>query len=179
MADRLVAYLGLPISQTDPTLSWRLVAEDQDSPTARNGFRETMAKQTQSYHGSEQVVYAVIPQFAEAPRRVDDVSAAELLKQMKGEQVMQEAVKVSHLLVRKMASLPRKSSLRRLYAARVRKACPGHLGNPMQEPPGLTLAANPAVACGTCSYFCPTRNVCKMFGDYPVTADLVCDAWEG
>jgi len=179
MAERLVAYLGLPISQTDPTVSWRLVAEDQDSATARNWFRDTVAKQTQSYHGSEQVLYATVPQFAEAPHRVDGVSSAELLKKLQGEQVLADSVKAAHLLARKMASLPRKSALRRIYAARVRTACPGHMGGPMVEPPGLALATNPVVSCGTCVHFCPTRSICKFYGDYPVTADLVCPSWEG
>jgi hypothetical protein len=179
MADRIVAYLGLPISQTDPTLSWRLVGEDQDTSAARLVFRDTMAKQTQSYHGSEQVLYAAIPQFAEAPRRVDGVSAAELMKQLEGEPIMQDTITAAHVLSKKMASLPRKSNLRRIYAARVRLACPGHTGGPMVEPPGLTLADNPAVSCGTCMHFCPTRNICKMYGDYPVTPNLVCPSWEG
>ena len=78
------------------------------------------------------------------------------------------------------ASLPHGSTLRRFLVATVKAACPGHLGNPMQVPPQLSRAHEPSeVSCGTCDYFCPTRNVCKMFGDYPVSADMVCSAWEG
>jgi hypothetical protein len=77
------------------------------------------------------------------------------------------------------ASLPHGSRLRRVLVATVKSACPGHLGNPMQVPPGLSVASAPGAACGTCTYFCPTRNVCKAFGDYPVSADMVCSAWQG
>ena len=77
------------------------------------------------------------------------------------------------------ASLPHGSPLRKYLVATVKTACPGHLGNPMQVPPALSVASAPGVACGTCTYFCPTRNVCKAFGDYPVSADMVCSAWEG
>jgi hypothetical protein len=75
------------------------------------------------------------------------------------------------------ASLPHGSRLRRILVAAVRAACPGHLGNPMQTPPGLSMAGEPGVACGTCEHYCPTRDVCKAFGDYPVSADMVCSAW--
>jgi hypothetical protein len=77
------------------------------------------------------------------------------------------------------ATLPHGSLLRRVLVASVKSACPGHLGNPMQVPPNLSRASAPGVACGTCMHFCPTRNVCKAFGDYPVSADMVCSAWEG
>ena len=76
------------------------------------------------------------------------------------------------------ASLPHGSPLRRFLVATVKAACPGHLGNPMQVPPQLSVASAPGVSCGSCTYFCPTRDVCKMFGDYPVSADMVCSAWE-
>jgi hypothetical protein len=76
------------------------------------------------------------------------------------------------------ASLPHGSPLRRLLVATVKAACPGHLGNPMQVPPQLSRASAPGVSCGSCTYFCPTRNVCKAFGDYPVSADMVCAAWQ-
>jgi hypothetical protein len=76
------------------------------------------------------------------------------------------------------ASLPHGSPLRRLLVATVKAACPGHLGNPMQVPPQLSLTSAPGVSCGSCTYFCPTRNVCKAFGDYPVSADMVCAAWQ-
>jgi len=77
------------------------------------------------------------------------------------------------------ASLPHGSPLRRFLVATVKEACPGHLGNPMQAPPGLSVASAPGMSCGSCTFFCPTRNVCKAFGDYPVSADMVCSAWEG
>lgn len=75
------------------------------------------------------------------------------------------------------ANLPHGSPLRRFLVATVKSACPGHLGNPMQMPPQLSRASAPGMACGTCDHFCPTRNVCKAFGDYPVSADMVCAAW--
>jgi hypothetical protein len=74
------------------------------------------------------------------------------------------------------ASLPHGSPLRRFLVAAVRAACPGHLENPMQVPLRLSKASAPGVSCGSCAYFCPTRNVCKAFGDYPVSADMVCAA---
>jgi hypothetical protein len=76
------------------------------------------------------------------------------------------------------ASLPEQSKLRRILMASVRLACPGHMGNPMQEPVGLSLAVDPNVSCGTCVYFCPTRKVCKFYGDFPVTDDMVCASWQ-
>lgn len=76
------------------------------------------------------------------------------------------------------AHLPHGSPLRRFLVATVKAACPGHLGNPMQVPPQLSLTSAPGVSCGSCTYFCPTRNVCKAFGDYPVSADMVCAAWQ-
>lgn len=45
-------------------------------------------------------------------------------------------------------------------------------------PPNLGLAESMDVACGTCVNFCPDTNVCMAFGDYPVEADLVCEAWQ-
>lgn len=76
------------------------------------------------------------------------------------------------------AGLPHGSPLRRFLVATVKAACPGHLGNPMQTPPQLSRASAPGVSCGSCTYFCPTRNVCKAFGDFPVSADMVCAAWQ-
>lgn len=75
------------------------------------------------------------------------------------------------------ARLPHGSLLRRFLVATVKVACPGHLGNPMQVPPQLSMASAPGVACGTCVHFCATRNICKAFGDYPVSADMVCSEW--
>lgn len=179
MPERIVAYMGLPISQADPTVSWRLLVDDQFSPEAGNVIRDVIQKQTQSTHGSEQILIAIIPGLSEAPARVDGASASSLLDQMGGRLYESPPVKAAHLLSRKMATLPRDSSLRRIYAARVRMACPGHMGGPMVEPPGLMPATDPAFACGTCMHFCPSRSICKMYGDYPVTFDLVCPSWQG
>ncbi len=45
-------------------------------------------------------------------------------------------------------------------------------------PPNLGSAISMAVSCGTCANFCPDTNTCMAFGNYPVDADLVCDAWQ-
>lgn len=45
------------------------------------------------------------------------------------------------------------------------------------SPPDLGPATSRAVACGTCAAFCPETGTCAAFGDYPVSADMVCDAW--
>lgn len=47
------------------------------------------------------------------------------------------------------------------------------------SPPNLGPASSRAVACGTCVNFCPETSTCMAFGDYPVSADMVCDAWQG
>jgi len=47
-----------------------------------------------------------------------------------------------------------------------------------QEPPQLGPASSPVVSCGTCAAFCPKTLTCKAFGGYPVTADMVCSAWQ-
>ena len=44
-------------------------------------------------------------------------------------------------------------------------------------PPNLGHADTMAVSCGTCVNFCPDTQTCMAFGDYPVSADMVCDAW--
>jgi len=177
--ERIVAYMGLPISQADPTVSWRLLVEDQYSPEAENAIRDVIAKSTQSTHGSEQLLVAIIPQMAEAPVRMDGLSSSMLLKQLGGRLLESSDIGAAQLLSAKMASLPRNSDLRRIYAARVRLACPGHMGGPMVQPPGLTFSDNPVVSCGTCVHFCPTRSICKLYGDFPVTAYLACPSWEG
>jgi len=47
-----------------------------------------------------------------------------------------------------------------------------------QTPPDLGPATSRAVSCGTCAAFCPKTGTCKAFGGYPVSADMVCDAWQ-
>jgi hypothetical protein len=46
-------------------------------------------------------------------------------------------------------------------------------------PPQLGLAEDSDVSCGTCKFFCPKPQTCKAFGGYPVSADMVCAAWQG
>jgi len=50
-----------------------------------------------------------------------------------------------------------------------------------EEPPNLRPAGRVDAAlgemCGTCVNFCPDTQTCMAFGDYPVRAALVCDAW--
>ena len=46
-------------------------------------------------------------------------------------------------------------------------------------PPNLGPASSSVVSCGTCAAFCPKTGTCKAFGGYPVSADMVCDAWQG
>lgn len=46
-------------------------------------------------------------------------------------------------------------------------------------PPNLRLASSSSPnACGTCAAFCPETGTCAAFGDYRVSADMVCDAWQ-
>lgn len=48
-------------------------------------------------------------------------------------------------------------------------------------PPNLRSADDADAAlgemCGTCVHFCPDTQTCMAFGDYPVRAAMVCDAW--
>jgi|688.fasta_scaffold1761330_1 hypothetical protein len=48
---------------------------------------------------------------------------------------------------------------------------------PRRRPPNLVPAEPSGVSCGTCAAFCPKTLTCKAFGGYPVSADMVCDAW--
>jgi len=50
---------------------------------------------------------------------------------------------------------------------------------PRRRPPNLDLAETMDVSCGTCAAFCPKTLTCKAFGGYPVSADMVCAAWQG
>ena len=47
------------------------------------------------------------------------------------------------------------------------------------EPPNLRLFEVMGEACGTCVNFCPETQTCMAFGDYPVSADQVCNEWQG
>ena len=47
------------------------------------------------------------------------------------------------------------------------------------EPPNLRLFEVMGEACGTCVNFCPETQTCMAFADYPVSADLVCNEWQG
>lgn len=47
----------------------------------------------------------------------------------------------------------------------------------IKAPPGLGPATSPRVSCGTCAAFCPETQTCKAFGGFPVSADMVCAAW--
>lgn len=47
------------------------------------------------------------------------------------------------------------------------------------EPPNLRLFEVMGEACGTCVNFCPETQTCMAFNDYQVSADRVCDAWQG
>lgn len=46
------------------------------------------------------------------------------------------------------------------------------------SPPNLGPASSRAVSCGTCAAFCPETSTCAAFGDFPVSADMVCDGWQ-
>jgi len=46
-------------------------------------------------------------------------------------------------------------------------------------PPNLRYADNIVESCGTCVHFCPDTQTCMAFNDYPVSADMVCAAWQG
>ena len=47
------------------------------------------------------------------------------------------------------------------------------------EPPNLRLFEVTGEACGTCVNFCSETQTCMTFNDYPVSADLVCNEWQG
>lgn len=47
------------------------------------------------------------------------------------------------------------------------------------EPPNLRLFEVIGEACGTCVNFCPETQTCMAFNDYKVSADQVCDVWQG
>lgn len=51
--------------------------------------------------------------------------------------------------------------------------------HPVPTPPNLRYADNIDESCGTCAAFCPKTGSCKAFGGYPVSADMVCAAWQG
>ena len=48
-----------------------------------------------------------------------------------------------------------------------------------RTPPQLRMASTMEKSCGTCAAFCPRTQTCKAYGGVHVSADMVCDAWQG
>jgi len=45
-------------------------------------------------------------------------------------------------------------------------------------PPGLGSSVSAAISCGSCAAFDMRNQTCKAFENYPVSADMVCEAWK-
>jgi hypothetical protein len=69
----------------------------------------------------------------------------------------------------------------RITSKQLRQIIREELTREMQSrvPPQLGPAEDSDVSCGTCKFFCPKTQSCKAFGGYPVSADMVCAAWQG
>jgi len=180
MKTRLVAYMGHAFdpNSENPKYHWELIGEEADVLAAQQALKDALKKNL--LKPTCLGVLARIPRFTEAPIAFDDLNVSSLLKKIEGEEVeriMKEEKLFLASKVSKLASSMKDSSLRASLVGAIKKACPGHTGEPMREPPGLSVSASPEVRCWTCDAFCSQRMICKSYGDYPVAPELVCSTW--
>lgn len=180
MSTRIVAYIGHAYeSYESPRYRWELIGDDADTLTGQEALKDALRKNL--LKPTCVGVLLRIPAFGEAPNEFPDLNVESLLKKVDGKEIDRVMKEEKLVLARKVAkiaaSIPAGNPLKDELLLQVKKACPGHTGEPMSVPPGLSVSASPEVRCGTCDAFCPQRKICKSYGDFPVDANLVCSTW--